>query len=390
MINKMFHDLLFGKITFSVKEGFRDMFISLCREENVILSDITEENGILKGSVMQRDITAVINAAKKSGMKIEILKRFGLPHFFYRYRKRLGVPAGVLIFTIIMRILTLTVWSVEISGNEHISSEKLSEILETNGVSRGVFTDSIQSKDIEYVLYNELEELLWVKVYITGSRVFVDIRERNMEETAEDKNAYSNIVAGKDGEVVRADIFSGEGKIYPGTAVVKGDMLVNGVITFSDGSVKFVNSEAEIYARTKNTVSTSAALTVTAGKPVNSYSRKVIYFFGIEIPIGKSDKDNYFTTDRRFFKSADIVFPLGIFRENYFSLQNGQIELTPAKAALVSFRDFSKASFEIYKNCEVLERTISVDFSSQIIFEAEYLCVEDIAMEKSFTVNEED
>lgn len=389
MINKVFHDLLFGRITFVVKDGFCDMFLSICRREGVTLSDVDSRDNSLICSVMQKDYAKTIEAAGKSGMEITVLKRWGLPHLYYRYRKRLGVPVGLLLFTIIIRILTLTVWSIEITGNEKITDERLYEILENNGVSKGVFADSIQNADIEYVLYNELEELLWVKVYVTGSRVFIDIRERNTEQESDDINMYSNIVAAKDGEIVRADVFSGEGKIYPGTAVVKGDMLVNGVITYSDGGVKFVRSDADVFARTRNAVSTSAALTITAKKTVNYTTAASLYFFDVIVPFCRGDKENHFTTDCRFFRSGDIVFPLGVIRDTYFSFETTQIELSSSAAALLAFSDFSKASFELYRNSEVLERKISFDFSSQISVEGKYLCIENIALEKSFTVNEE-
>lgn len=389
MINKIIHDLLFGKIIFTAKDGFRNMFFSLCRDYKISLSELSDKEGVLIFSVTQRDIAAVIKAAEKSAMTIEIIKRYGLPHLFYRYRKRLGIPIGCFVFMVIIRLLTLMIWSVEIIGNERISTEELNKILAVNGVVQGVFSDSIQSNDIEFILYNEFEELSWVKVYITGSRVFVEVRERDMEMPSEDNNQYSNIIASKDGEIVRADIFSGEGKIYPGTAVVKGDMLVNGVITFSDLSVKFVNSDAEVFARTKNHVSAGAGLTITASIPVDISYGMSLYFFGLTFPDVKNDKENYFTIDRKYFESADVVFPIGYMIKNQLFFSKGQIELSPAQAALLAFSDFSKASFEIYKNTEVLDRNISMDFSSEVRIKAEYQCVEDIALEQKFTVNEE-
>ncbi len=389
MINKRFFEFIYGKVSFSVKNGFEDIFLSYCRLSGAQLFDMKKTENGLEAEVRYGDFDDIMKASEKSGMSLTVKKRYGLPYIFYRYRKRLGIPAGVFIFAVIIRILTLMIWSVDISGNNEISTEELMQCLSANGVKTGVFSDSIQKEDAEFILYSEFEELSWVKLYITGCRVFVDVREREKELAGEDKNMYSNIVAAKDGEVVRADIFSGEGKIYPGTAVVMGDMLVGGVITFTDGSVKFVNSSARVLARTKNKLSVSTALKITAAEPQSYRERKSLYFFGITVPFGKSVKENCFTSDKRYFESADIVFPIGIYTDYTFSLTNTQIELSTAKASLIAFYDFSSASLALYSSAQVLERKIQLSFNSQANIEAEYLCIEDIALEKSFTVNDE-
>ncbi|MBR3768410.1 MAG: sporulation protein YqfD [Clostridia bacterium] len=382
-------DILYGKITFSVKNGFCDLFLAECRKSGIPLFDIIKTDEGLKGFVRQKDLKALMKVCEKSGMELSVLSRKGLPNMFFRYRRRLGVPIGVLLFFCIIWVLSSMIWSVEITGLQKIPEETVVSLLEATGISKGVFSESLQCDDVEFFLANNLQELSWVSVYVAGSRVFVDIRERVDETEITDAKNYSNIIAAKDGEVIRADIYEGEGKIYPGTPVIKGDMLVNGVVTFTDGSVKFVNSEADIWARTQNHISSSSAMNITAEKTVVCKDRYSLYFFGIKIPFGKSDKAENFTESKYFFESADIVFPLGVIRENFYELTPNQIEISDIKAALIAFSDFSKASMKLYGEAKILERDIKMYYSSQISIEAKYLCEENIALEKSFTVNSE-
>ncbi len=388
MTKEKMYFLIHGKIDFSADGGFGDRFIDFCRREGVSLYNFSDKGETFSGSTERKNLKALRAAAEKSGMNIRIIKRSGLPFWFFRYRRRYGLPLGAVLFLVIIHILSMMLWSVEITGNELITDEAVESILRDCGVKNGVFVSSLQCDDIEYVLYEKLDGVLWVSVFNAGSRLFVDIREKVPEsETADDKS-YSNIVASKDGEIIRADIFSGEGKIPPGTPVLKGDLLVSGVVTLSDESVRFVNSEADIYARTKNTVSSSAPLeaqVLTVEKCKDDY---FLYIFGAKLFSGGFDKYNCFTDSCRYFESRDVIFPVGLVRRTSYSLEKKQLKLSTEQALLLSFSDFSKSAFAIYKNADVLERSISVSTRDQVFTEGVFLCEENIALEKSFTVED--
>lgn len=389
MLRETFSEFLTGKIRFNAVNGFHELFLSNCKKNGVYLFDITKTELGLSACVKYSDVDLVYFAAEKSGMEIEVVKRSGMPHLFFKYKRRFGIPVGLFIGILITSVLSSTVWSVDISGYENIPLETLEELLRDVGIEKGCFGKNVNCDDAEAYLENKLEILSWVSVYRIGSRVFVEVREREEQITGADKLLYSNIIAAKDGEIVKANIFTGEGKFYPGSAVVKGDLLVNGVITMRDESVKFVNSDAQIIARTYNTVNCSAPKEFTAIKPVNCKNRYVLYLFGVAVPLGTSCKVDNFTDNNRFFDSGNVTFPVGIIRENYFSLEQTEVVLDDIQTALLAFCDFSKSSLEIYENAEIEDSKIDVNYTdSQVFIEARLVCYEDIAEKKYFTVEE--
>ncbi len=387
MFKRKFSEFIFGLLHFRATEGFREEFLSECSKRKIIIEDLeTSEEGLC-GYIQYLYRESLFEAAKSSGMRIEILSRYGLPDFVIRYRKRYGVPLGILIFVILSAVLHSVIWTVDISGTENIPREEIIETLDNAGVREGAFSDTIDCKEAEYILYKAFPGISWTNVHIIGSRLYVDIREVQHTEEIKEKQ-YSNIIAGKDGEIINAEIFCGEGKIYPGTAVVKGDLLVSGIINHRDGSVKFVDSEAKIFARTNNFISSRMPLKFSALRPDKCKEYYLPEFFGVSLCDVLNVKNKAFTINRCYISDSDVVLPVGIARVFLFGFSEEEIKLNESQALLLCFRDFALSALKLYKRTEVIESDITADISDGAEISGSFLTIEDIALKKAFTVEE--
>ncbi len=389
MLFEKLHDMIFGKISFSATEGFSDIFISDCRKNGLLLYNVIRTEDGIKAEVSHSDVGELMKTASKSGTRIIIQKREGIPDLIIRYRHRYGIPIGLFVFVIILAVLTSMIWSVDIEGADKIAYEEIEAVLEESGVRKGIFSSTVNCKDIEFSLYKRFDKLSWVSVTIIGSRAFVEVRERATEEQSKEE-IYSNIVAAKDGEVVKAEIFCGEGEIYPGTAVVKGDLLVSGVKTYRDGAVEFVDSEARISARTTNHIFSSTPTEISVYKKSECKDNYFLYFFGLGLPLGIYVKGDDFTENRYFIKNSDVVFPVGLIREQRYTYSSVDLTLTENQALLIAFYDFALSALKLYEKCEILEKNLSLTVNSGVGINGNFLCVEDIALKKSFTVETEE
>lgn len=389
MIREKIKRFIKGTVFFTAENGFSELFLERCKKLGLSLNCIEKTDSGILAFVNYKDMKYVFEAAKKSGAEITVLSRNGLPHIFTKYKHRFGIPIGLLIGIFITAVLSSVIWSIDISGNEKIPTETVESLLKEVGIEKGCFRESINCDDAEFYIYNRLESVSWISVYVAGSRMFVEMREREETVPSEEKEVYSNIVASKDGEVVRADIFTGVGKIYPGSAVLKGDLLVSGVVTMRDESVKFVDSSAYISARTKNTVSCIGAKKFTTEKIVDCKDRYFLYFFGIPIPLSLPCEYENLTDNGYFINAGDIILPLGVIRENRYSLRESEIILSEDEAALITFYDFSSASLELMENAQILNSDLDINFTdSQVFIDADFLCIENIAQRKIFTVED--
>ena len=60
-------------------------------------------------------------------MTISIREKFGLPFIIERYKKRLGLLIGIIIFCSTLFVLNFFVWDVTVSGNSSVSTQKVLE-----------------------------------------------------------------------------------------------------------------------------------------------------------------------------------------------------------------------------------------------------------------------
>ena len=382
-----FSDFVFGLTSFLATDGFCDEFVAPCAEEKIIIFNMKRTGNEISGEVHQTDIKKLTEAAEKSGMSLEIKRRYGLPHIYYRYRKRFGIPAGLAVFILITAVLHSVIWSIDISPTEIIPKESIEAVLSDAGIKCGIFSAGISVKDAEMLLYEKFDDISWVNVRIVGTRLNVDISEVRFSEHQKETQ-YSNIVAAKDGEVTEAGIFRGEGKIHPGTAVVKGDLLISGIVNHRDGTVKFVDSEGRILARTKTFFRSIVPSNLTVKKLRKCKDIYLPVFFGIAMSDMVSVKDNCFTESEYFIDGGDVTVPVGAVRRFIYSPEECSIELSEDEARLICFRDFAFICLEHFRKAEILESNIEYSFSGGAEFSGSFISIEDIALKKTFTVEE--
>ncbi len=388
MHNRSLPGFINGKIKMLIKDGFSDLFFAECKDRGLILKEVkTKGNGYIfeVSSVTSEKISDVADIC---GMEAVVVSKSGLPVVLGRYKKRIGIVTGIILSVVILFILSSSVWSIDIAGNEVIADSDITFLLSENGVKKGVFAKTILTDDVEFMIEKAFPEISWVTASVTGSRLLIEVRERTEDNTENSKRLYTNIVASKDGEIISADIFKGEGKLLPGEAVVKGDLLVSGVITYKDGRVKLTDSEARIMARTKNAVVSQIADKLTVDIITECKDKYLPVFFGMGESDDRSDKAKHFTKNAFFLCADDIVFPVGIVRENEIITEKRQISPDSGELLLIVFSDFAKASAELYKNAQITDREIKMNFDGQISVEAEHRCIENIAEQREIFYDE--
>lgn len=380
-------NIIFGICQITAIHGFDNIFLSECQKSKIELTNLTSDNEFLKFEVRFADKELLLKCAEKAAVDIHKIRYKGIPYVFYRYRLRFGIPFGMILSVILISILASMLWSIDYSGNSFITDEKLTAVIDDYGVSIGVFTKCIDSDDLEFFLSEKFKEFSRVSVHIAGCRMFVDVRERENIADINHGNSYSNIIASKNGEIIRADIFEGDGKIESGTPVVKGDLLVGGVINFRDGRVRFTDAKADIWAYTKNHITVMSGTKIDVFVPSdirNSYS---LLFFGLRLPFKNTDKS--FTQNRYFFDANSVVFPIGISRQFYCSLTSAKLNLSSEEALLISFCDYAVAVMKLKEKAEIVEAIENVIIDDTVGYEAVFRCVENIALKKGFTVEDE-
>ena len=112
-----------GDSSFSVAGGFPELLLRLCRNKKIALREVKVEGNAVTGKVNHKDEDAFLRAAAEAGMEILSVSKFGLRYLLQRYRNRIGIPVGILMFALIMRILSSLLWSVDVQGLVTLNEE---------------------------------------------------------------------------------------------------------------------------------------------------------------------------------------------------------------------------------------------------------------------------
>lgn len=91
-----------GSVRIRVTGREPERFFNLCGHHNITLWDVTEHKGCFEMSLLPEDFFRLLPIRRKSGVRIRIQKKQGLPFFYRRSLKRkafllaFSLPGGTL------------------------------------------------------------------------------------------------------------------------------------------------------------------------------------------------------------------------------------------------------------------------------------------------------
>ncbi len=304
---------LFGYINFRAFGGFADRFLNLCTRDGIPLWNIKNVKGNISASTTIAGYLSIRKPARKSGMKVMVLDKKGLIFFLKRNKIRVGILVGALICVCITIILSQFIWSVSLVGNVELEDDFLLSSFERYGVKVGAPIRVLEDEIAQSVV-SEIETLSWAAINRKGTAVVIEVREKTIAPKMYDDKTPTNLVASEDGVILSIDALYGNEEVKPGSAVVKGDLLISGVVTHKDGKENTIHADGYVKAlvKRKNTFSgNDFSLFVQTKENL----RKSLFFFGIRIPLGKAVSKDFYTEHKSFIESEKILLPLGIITE---------------------------------------------------------------------------
>ena len=249
---KLFY-FLKGYVIIGVEGLFIERFINICLHRDIKLRHIEKKDAEhATVTISFSDFKKLRSIVKKSGVKVNILKKCGFPALFKRYRKRYVFLAGAVIFVLFFAISTRFVWTVEINGANHLQEALVSEVLKQEGLYTGALKSKMSPpRKIKEALMRNFKSVSWAWAYVEGCKVRIEIHEGIMPPEIVDKNLACDVVAVRDGLVERMTVKNGEARAVENSAVMAGDVLIAGTVakTHEEG-YKTVHARGEVFART--------------------------------------------------------------------------------------------------------------------------------------------
>lgn len=244
-----------GFLLVRMKGQSPERFINLCSNRRIYLWDLKHIDGDYEFHIMRGDYHKLKPVAKKTGTIPFIKRKYGLPFWIRRNKKRKGYFLGVLLFCVIVYILSLFIWDVNILGGHSYTPEAMVKFLKSNQIYAGLQKKDINSQEIEELIRGTFKDIGWVSAEIKGTRLIIKITETNMPAPAVTATKNCHIIAAKDCIITQIITRTGTPLVEVGAVVKKGDILVSGIVNIVSDNAEVVDknpviADADIIGKT--------------------------------------------------------------------------------------------------------------------------------------------
>lgn len=376
--------LLRGDAHIAVSEGFPALFLEECRKRGIRLRYLTVYSDGLEARVDQKSLWEALAISAALGMHAEVNESRGIPHFIRRYRRRYGIPFGLLCAALILSVLSSFVWSVEIEGIERLDEEAFAACIKAAGLSQGVFLCGVDTTAVEQAAENSDPGIKKVTVNLIGCRAYVRVWERTMPPETVQEGEVCDLVAARDGEIVKADITAGTPLIRVGDGVKRGDMLASGTVPLNNGENRYAAASGIVIARTKVPVVCGLRLKQNVYAAVSHRKKYSAILFGCEFPLHAEKNKNNVTSMNvvSYLQSGNTVFPLGIRTTDVLYCEETPVVFTPAQALLICTDDLARLSADKLKKGVPVQREERLLSGDTYSLEVTYTVLENIAVQR--------
>ncbi len=387
MLVLKFLRFIFGYVSFTASGGFPERFINLCRHNGILLWELKNSDSVITACTDCGGYKRIRTAARKSGMKVRIKRKCGLPFFMERHSRRLGVLIGACFCAAAVIILSTRIWSIDVVGNVRVPSETVIGVFEELGVKKGVSGSKIDIRSTEIAALQRLPELSWLNINISGSAARIEVRETvKSPEIDGGDTTPTDIVAAKDGQIVIIRPFNGTQEQKIGNPVLKGDLLISGIKENKDLTVSFCKASGYVVARTNRSISVSQSSKLKIKKIVSQKKNYEVNFLALSIPLGKSSGNAY--SEKSEIRISGVTLPVGITEKTESIYSDSEITLTPERIRLLAALRFLDRCSEDFKYLEVESSAMSYDAKTGS-YSGDFVCLENIGIEKPMQIEEE-
>lgn len=386
MLVLRFLRFILGYVSFTARGGFPERFINLCRHNKIILWELKSRDGVISACVDRAGYKKIRPVARKSGMRVRISKKHGLPFFLARHSRRIGVLIGACLCVAVLTILSTRIWSIDVVGNVRVPAETVLSVFEDLGVRRGVAGSRIKISATEIEALRRLPELSWLNINISGSAARIEVRETvESPELAEDGEP-TDIVAARDGQIVILRPFNGTQEQKIGNPVLKGDLLISGIEENKDLTVSFCKASGYVVARTSRESSVAQSGKIAVQKAVSQKKSYVLDFLFFSIPLGRQAENAYSEKSEIYING--VTLPVGLTERTQTVYEETEITLSQERTKLLAYLRFFESSTEEFRYLQVEQAEISISEKGGCTVSGRFMCLENIGVERPMQIEE--
>ena len=167
-----------GYVEFSIMGGFAERFLTLCASAGVKLWGFIQDGDAVVVCVRRTAFKKLRKYRRMSHVRIKIIARHGLFEILRRYKLRVGLAAGAIVFFVLFFTMSQFIWTIEISGCNRLTGDEVLHTLERCGIAAGMKKSGFDPNTAVSRLYLENSDIAWIALNVKGTTLYVELRER--------------------------------------------------------------------------------------------------------------------------------------------------------------------------------------------------------------------
>lgn len=372
-------------VRIDVKGNAKERYLNMCRARHFPVWDVTSDkkNDVITMCMNREDFLESKSAIRKTGVKVSVKEKSGLPFLLKKINKRRVFVAGALLGVLFLFMMMQSIWAFQFEGTKRITDEQIVDYLESRGVTIGTPIRELNYEELEQGLREQFPEITWASVSQRGTTLLIRIREREYTESLQRYDDRTDIVADVDGVIVSMIVKEGVPYVQKGDVISAGDILVGGAVPIYDENSEisgyhYYHAQADIVVETSqrytDTLSLSYEKKVYTGKEafivsLGAFDARVVLGNGLSSSNVESRSKSY---QLRLFRYLQLPFFAQITRQNAYEWQLSYYTKEEAQELLLSglekyLRELSEKGVQIIaKDVKIIKNGMSMEITADI------------------------
>ena len=208
-----------------------------------------DKTGALQLKLMRGSLKKFLSLSEKFKVDVKIVSERGLPHFLKLIVKKKSFALGCVFLFILLAFSSSLVLKIEIPVDYSMNKEQIISALNKAGIKIGQVRYLIDYDEVKRQFLINNPEFTYIGIQMQGTKAKIELYSSIKPQLITDYSTPADIVAGKDGEILKILTIRGTAMVKKGDKVKKGDILISGNDKMLVGM-----SETNVYQRATGSV----------------------------------------------------------------------------------------------------------------------------------------
>ena len=382
-----------GYVRFSVEgEGTERFFSLLSRNGYQVFSTAPTSQG-MQACLPVGQYRKIRSYAKKCGVHVHVVQRYGCRFVVHRYRKRAGIFLGCGAFLLFLWVMSGFLWKVEVVGDEGVDSQQVLQQLEQVGVHVGAWKGNIDVTMAQWTMLRDSPDLAWIAINIQGSTATVDVRSQVKAPELLDTSTPCDVVASCDGYITYMEVYQGQKVLKVGDTVRKGEVIVSGIAQWPTGGTNLLHASAKVLAQTTRTFEVTVPYQEEQLVPVGSeeeyqylqWGNQKLRLFWKDIPDGPA----ILKETQKSLSLFGWELPIQLVTVRRYAAEKQVVVYTPQQAKEMAQNRRNAFEHTLEMGGTIVEKTVQEGETEQgYHLKVEYVWETNIAQQQALNVQE--